>query len=166
MKRNKIPKASLLLTFCLLTSIAFSQSFQSSVVATTGAYFTSSAGSLDWTLGEISTETYQQPVGYLTQGFQQSFFIEITGLAEEIERVSVYPNPVKDILYLEAADMGNYSIELYNLQGQRLVDIVGDISSGVNARQIDMKEFRAAVYLLRLTNSITKKNYSIKIEKL
>jgi hypothetical protein len=61
--------------------------------------------------------------------------------------------------------MSNYSVELYNLQGQRLVDILGDTSSGVNGRQIDMKEFRAAVYLLRLTNSLTKKNYSIKIEK-
>ena len=56
---------------CLFTIASAAQSISPDVVAGSGAYYSKPAGSLSWTLGELSTETYTAGNNTLTQGFQQ-----------------------------------------------------------------------------------------------
>ena len=80
-------KKILLLVFCL-SAVGFckAQQLSSSVVSSAGGQFEKSNGSLDWTLGEIMTETYQKTVGFFTQGFQQPSVIKVTGIDEFKEK--------------------------------------------------------------------------------
>jgi hypothetical protein len=54
------------------------------VVASSGDHFEGTNASISWTLGEIATETYSNGNIILTQGFQQSFGIEIHGIDLDI----------------------------------------------------------------------------------
>lgn len=107
------------------------QSLSASVIGSTGGHFASSGGSLSWTLGEIMTETYKQNRGFLTQGFHQPLMIRVTGLEEvEEKNLLVFPNPVRDILNLQITENGDYRIELFDLQGQRLVNDQTQMATG------------------------------------
>ena len=135
----------------------------SPVVATAGDFFSSSSGSLSWTLGEVSTETLQKSIGILTQGFQQPHEATVTGLEVNLN-LSVYPNPVREFLFVKTTEAGEYLLELFNLQGQRVIDQHSYADASVQLR-IDMKETRNALYLLRITNKSTGKSSIHKIEK-
>lgn len=86
------------------------------VVASGGEIFTSASGSLEWTLGEPVTETFQKSNGILTQGFHQTFSQEFG-----TTRIVVYPNPTPDFLFVSTPSAGNYQIELFNLHGVKLM---------------------------------------------
>ncbi|MBN3035923.1 MAG: hypothetical protein JW861_10085 [Bacteroidales bacterium] len=57
-----------------------SQSIERSVVASAGDYFAGANATLEWTLGEIATETFAAGNIILTQGFQQPVQVIITGI--------------------------------------------------------------------------------------
>ena len=138
----------------------------SSVIGSTGEQFSAASGSLEWTLGEIMTETYQQGKFYLTQGFQQPATIKVTSL-HEVEEPNrwVYPNPTNGILNVRIMESGDYVIELFNLQGQKLINKNFSVSRDTHIQQVDLQEYAVAVYLLRISNSSTGKSAYHKIEK-
>lgn len=150
------------LVILLALSSASGQSL-SPVIATSGDFFSSPNGSLSWTLGEISTETFQKSAGILTQGFQQPQEATVTGL-ELNHDLSFYPNPVRTFLFVKTTEAGEYLLELFNLQGQRVINQQSYADASVQL-QIDMKEIRNALYLLRITNTSTGKSSIHKIEK-
>ncbi|MBY0435039.1 MAG: T9SS type A sorting domain-containing protein [Cyclobacteriaceae bacterium] len=159
-------KKTRLIIFLLSATLSSkAQSLASSVIAASGDQFTSSRGSLDWTLGEIMTETYSQSNRFFTQGFQQPATVRVTGLEEE-EVVKVYPNPTKDILHVMTVASGDYVFELFNMQGQRMVEQKAQAINGTQVHKIDLTDFRVALYLLRISNTTTGKNVIHKIEKL
>ena len=59
------------------------------------------------------------------------------------ENVAVYPNPVKDLLYLQTPDNRN-EISLYDVSGKR-------IYFGKNVDRIDMSDFSQGMYLLNIS---------------
>lgn len=142
------------------------QTLSSSVVGSTGEQYSNSSGSLDWTMGEIMTETYSQNKFYLTQGFQQPATIKVTGLEEaEVISIQVYPNPARDILYIKTTESGAFIVELYNMQGQKLASQSSSFSSGEQIHQLSLEDFKIAVYLLRISNTTSGRNSIHKIEK-
>lgn len=154
------------ITFFLAGALSSTaQSLASSVIASSGDQFTSASGFLDWTLGEIMTETYQQNNYFFTQGFQQPATIRVTSIEEE-ESLWVYPNPTKDVLQVKTVENGDYVFEVFNLQGQRIVEQKAQSINGTRIHKIDLTDFRVAVYLLRISNTTTGKNDIHKIEKL
>jgi hypothetical protein len=74
---------SLLLTF-LCPFILLGQTVSPEVVAAAGDYYESANASLSWTLGEVATETYTGTSATLTQGFQQAFSVQISGIDLDI----------------------------------------------------------------------------------
>lgn len=145
---------------------AFAQSLPSQVIGTSGDNFIMANGSLEWTLGEIMIETYTRPVGFLTQGFQQPSNVTVTNIEKDIENgIAVYPNPVREVLNIKTSEVGTYVIELFNLQGQRVVNENISIHSTGYVQEVDMQPFGVAMYLLRVTNISSGKIRIQKIEK-
>lgn len=158
-------KKILLLTFCLsVAGFSKAQQLSSSVVSSSGGQFEKPNGSLEWTLGEIMTETYQKTVGFFTQGFQQPSVIKVTGIDEFKEKNALaYPNPAREVLYVKTTESGDYQFELFNLQGQKLVS-KNSAASGTQIQEIDLRGFSAAIYLLRISNTSTSTSSLHKIE--
>ena len=159
-------KAFLIVTLALFFhSHVLAQSLTPFVVGSSGSSFVSSNGSLSWTVGEVLTATYKT-TSYLTQGFHQPASILVTGLqvGEDVP-VVVYPNPVKTILHVQTSQSGLYHFELFNLQGQRLIDHQAHVSDITRPHQIDVLEVPVALYILRITTLSSGAASYHKIEK-
>jgi hypothetical protein len=154
-------KTLFLLCFCFY-GVCYSQSGSLSVVGTAGESFRSPEGSLDWTLGEIMTETYIQKDRILTQGFHQP---EIKTVDLE-QSIIVYPNPVSDSLNVRLIKNGSYQVEVYTMLGNKLIDQNINLTLNNLSFQIDFREFGPALYVLRIFNIKTGQVSSFKIEKI
>jgi type IX secretion system substrate protein len=154
---------ALILTLLCFFSFVFSQaqSLSSPLILAAADLFTSSGGSLEWTLGNVLAQTYQQGNGYFSPGSAES---NITGIDETVTNILVYPNPTHDFLLINTVETGNYRIEVFNMQGQKLIskNLPPDAT---NIHHIDVRNLEASVYLVRILNIISKKNASYKIEK-
>ena len=145
------------LFFCLSAVCALSQ--EHFVISNSGGVFSSPNGTLEWTLGEISTETYQKNFGFLTQGFHQTFDEE----SSTTNGITVYPIPAQDFLFIKTPVAENYQIEIFNLHGVRMIH--GQVSSDPinNIHQMDVQSLGAALYQLRVRNISTGKSAAFKI---
>lgn len=78
-----------------------------------------------------------------------------TGGEREDFRVSVYPNPVGDVLNIETRLMESSQMisEIFDVTGRRVFQIKGDAPGGRNFGQIRIRETRLApgIYFLRIT---------------
>ncbi|MBI3502077.1 MAG: T9SS type A sorting domain-containing protein [Bacteroidetes bacterium] len=150
--------------FSLFSLLAAAQSLTPNVVASQGDYVTSAGGSLSWTLGEISGETYSSATNFLTQGFQQPDTVYVTAVSNPVEQtISVYPNPVIDNLMINFSVSGeNYFAEVFDMTGRMLTRKY--ISSAQT--KISFSPFSEGIYLLTISNAETHITYSFKIHKL
>ena len=84
--------------------------FSQEVISTQGGSNSNSAGSLDYSIGEVVITFGTNDTTHLTQGFQQPFF-EITNIETfEISfDVLIYPNPAVDQLTIEFQEILNGS---------------------------------------------------------
>jgi hypothetical protein len=112
-----------LLTFSFLIHIGTLLQAQQ-LVSTAGDYYQNNSGSLSFSLGELAIETFSSTNNILTQGFQQTNLVavsikELPGLDYEI---SVYPNPVNDIVILKvpADKLAGKQYRLYDTEGKLL----------------------------------------------
>lgn len=157
-------KANVFLFLLMLPALPVTGQSLSPVIATSGDYFISPVGSLSWTIGELSTETYRVDGHVLTQGFQQPQVMTVTGLKTD-QTLSFYPNPVHETLFVKTDERGEYRMEIFNLQGQRVIDLVSQGTAIGSIHSIDVREIRAALYLLRVTYSGNGRSSIHKIEK-
>ena len=154
-------KQNVAVLICFIIScLAKGQSLSPSVVTSSGDVFKNSDGTLEWTLGEIMTETYHNDI-FLTQGFQQSFKTPETGTG-----IWVYPNPAPDHINLRMFESGDYLIDFYNIRGQKVFSKIIKVTGELQIQQIDIKNFEAAVYILRIQNTTTGRLLTTKIDKL
>ena len=133
-----------------------------------GIYNTNEDGSLSWTLGETVIETVSNESGVLTQGFQQSWFF-ITPV-EEIDTpgidISIYPNPVNDIVTLEFLsdeELPEFHLELFDLLGTKVMEKT--IKQTYYKEQLHLARFATDMFSLRVTNMKTKEVRTFKILK-
>jgi hypothetical protein len=141
------------------------QSLTPFVIGSAGAAFESPNGILAWTIGEPLSATYRTQ-NFLTQGFHQPTTIVVTGVhVEEEAGVIIYPNPVRDILNVQASQGASYQVEMCDMQGQRLVSERATLDDLNRVHRIDVRELPVALYILRITNSLSGEVFSHKIEK-
>src|SRR5260221_5073028 len=139
-----------------------SQSLSHSVIGASGDVFHSLNGSLDWTIGEMMTETYIQESKMFTQGFHQPE-IEPTDPGLEIH---VHPNPVPNFLNVMGKKNSNYKVEVFNTYGQKLIERNINLNLNESHFQIDFRDFIPSLYVLRIFNIDTGQVSSFKIEKI
>jgi len=150
-------KFTLFSIFCLLLSTSVNAQ---EVITTAGDYNTSSTGSLSWTLGEVITETYSDGLNALTQGFNQSQLsatatYELPGLNF---KVTAYPNPTSDFIFIEAEQSQDLKYQLFNLNGE----LVREARLQGFQTKVDFKTLVPATYLIKIyKNSIPIKQFKI-----
>jgi len=71
---------------------------------------------------------------------------EINNLVEK-DKLSVYPNPVKDILHINAKDDKDYYYQIYNMSGQLVKE------GKFDSKQTNVSSLTSGVYLIRINNS-------------
>ncbi len=120
------------------------------VISSSGHHGSNLQVSMDWTVGELMTETFAGSTVVLTQGFHQSQ-LKSTGLdqpADQTGVVSVYPNPAERqiSLLIRNSDFTGLSC--------RLIDFTG--------RVLAVRQFLSPLETLDVTN-LASGNYLIQV---
>lgn len=133
-----------ILAYCMLIFSINAQSIERSVISSSGISNVQSGASLEWTLGELATETFFGQSVILTQGFQQSrvWFTSV----EEIQplEIFVYPNPVNNVLVIEQPSAKTLQVELFNLTGKKLLNL----KTEKRQHEIDLHFLPSSAYTL------------------
>lgn len=153
-------KRLLLLLFLLNINNYFSQT----VIGTQGNSNSNSAGSLDYTIGEVVVTFGSDSLNHLTQGFHQPIF-EITNV-ETIEvdfEVVIYPNPAINQVNLRFKEIRKGDqFHLFDASGKLLLQ-----KKIVDYQMyIPFSNYSTGVYFLSFISSNNKLIKTYKIQKL
>ncbi|MBW8522127.1 T9SS type A sorting domain-containing protein [Chryseobacterium chendengshani] len=75
--------------------------------------------------------------------------LDKTEVKERAEKLTVFPNPVKDILHIDAKDDKDYYYQIYNMSGQLVKE------GKFDSKQTNVSSLVSGVYLIRINNSET-----------
>ena len=131
------------------------QEIQSSLLSTSGDYYTNESYSISWSIGEIAIETFTQTNNILTQGFQQTK-LTTTGIKDNTvaeSQISLYPNPVTDLLFVsfDTEKTSYYILEIFDLIGSRKIQQrVKNYSERI---EIKVSDLESGMYLLHLKSA-------------
>ena len=135
---------TLLLSFWCIG--AFSQAHE--LVSASGASFQNSSGYISYSIGEVITTTLTSSSAILTQGFHQTRFRTVPVINQSAIQMSVFPNPVNDLLILQIGDPLGFDYLLYDVRGGLL-----ERGQVLNERtEINFSALAPAIYILRVTN--------------
>jgi hypothetical protein len=132
------------------------------VLTTAGESYAASNLYLDWTLGELMTETYAGTI-VLTQGFHQPGLDQTTSIrppAVRLGSIKVYPNPTSGSLTIDREGSGAWQAAVLDLQGRLLMQQRLPTATS----QLDLSHLPAGMYLLRLSDG-GQGMRSVRIEK-
>jgi len=157
MKEKKI-------TFCALLLLGFSSLHAQVSLNTSGKNAIGVNGSVSYTIGEILYTEQVSSAGSVQNGVQQVYSISIltsTSQAKDIElNITSYPNPTSNDLNLSIKDFdfNNSVFQLYNLQGELLIN--EKVTSTIT--KIQLSHLPKAVYILKILNQNQEiKNFKI-----
>lgn len=151
------------------------QSFARFVVGSAGTFATSTQGSMEWTIGEVTTETYVNARYSFTQGFHQPNILEIIAKPTDLfipEGFSPNIDGINDFFVIRGIE--NYpanKIEIYNRWGQKVFEATpytnnwdGKSQTGISVGG-DQLPFGTYFYLLDLGNGTPKYKGTIYLNK-
>jgi hypothetical protein len=141
---------------------AAAQSTTPAVVASSGGFFSNTAGMLSFTVGELAAiTTLSSANNFLTQGFQQpsDFGVFVPPVKDENFLVSVYPNPSTGMFNLSITTSNNMMLQLslFDMLGKSIMTHQSKLSHGKNLVPVDLRQQVTGMYLLEctFTNLIT-----------
>ena len=137
----------LLTVLLALPALATAQSIDRHVAASSGNEYSTSVGSMAYTIGEPLTNTLVGGTATFTQGFHQGT-INITSVRQQlpVADISVYPNPTVNAVQVQYG--GNSAQwQLHTMDGKLITQ--GQLAQGTNS--IDMMPLAQATYLLTIT---------------
>ncbi|MEO0470247.1 MAG: T9SS type A sorting domain-containing protein [Bacteroidota bacterium] len=132
------------------------------VVASAGETFSNSSLYLEWTLGELMTETYAGTIT-LTQGFHQPELqaTSVEELASSLGTITVYPNPTTGRITIEREKAGQLNLMLLDVSGR----VVLQKGFSVLVSDLDLSQLSQGIYILRMSDG-ERSARSIRIQKL
>ncbi|MBN4084953.1 T9SS type A sorting domain-containing protein [Flavobacteriaceae bacterium AH-315-B10] len=137
--------------------LSYSQSIVKSSIDSGGA--SSSNGNIQilYSFGEINVQESEVGNIILSEGFISSGETIPLSIKESelLLGVSLYPNPTKGILSINGDTSKIISIEIYSLLGAKLMTVKNEF------REINLKEFENAVYLVKLNTINASKTIKI-----
>jgi hypothetical protein len=144
----------LVLMFQSFASVTFSQSLGSlEVLSSSGGSFSKGNFQLDWTLGELETETFSSSESILTQGFHQSD-VDLSVTQAEVHKASnitIFPNPVVDQILVVAVDPYIISESRSGLTA-KLVNVYGEVIQTEDIKEqnhsISLAQHAPGIYFL------------------
>ncbi|NOT36760.1 MAG: T9SS type A sorting domain-containing protein [Saprospiraceae bacterium] len=134
------------LTLCYVSVSA--QKISPSVVANGGAVMKAGNLSLEWTLGEMITETKTAASLVVTQGFHQSNLASVAVINTSLEGLSVYPNPASSVLIIDNPIHENLTYQLTNIEGK----VIRQNNLSVGSQQLQLDELCNGLYILTILN--------------
>ena len=139
-------KTALFAFIILFTTNLFSQD----VISTQGDSYTDSSASIDFTIGEVVTNTETDGTNDLTQGFHQTnwSFVNIENHVPSYE-ATIYPNPAEDFLNIQASLYEDVSYLLYDEMGKLILQ--GRLLS--EKTSLEVNQLATGRYSLILNNS-------------
>lgn len=159
MKKNQMIKNNLrsplriilyVTLFWLISGLPFisvSQQISQAVICSGGESLSNSTYSLEFTIGEISTEYLSNTNYILTQGFLQGTLSGI-GLNEKIiddANIQVFPNPATNYVRLNSSAGENPDwIELRDIRGS----VILRIPFNTNPLQLDVSQLHSGLYTI------------------
>ena len=136
---------------------SYAQDFE--LIGTSGDSFKNENYQIDWSIGEVAVETYTNESNVLTQGLHQSIYTVLAVEDNAIKlNMSVYPNPVTDIVNIKAKNLNDYQLILSDVNGKQL--LVKQVSNASSL--LDLSNYRRATYYLSINqNGKLLKTYKI-----
>ena len=134
---------------CITLLLPFSLSCQSIVqdaLSSAGVHAELDGLNVDWVLGELAVETIRAEEINITQGFLQGEIAVSTSVLNPRPDlfVKVYPNPAQDIIFVEAPEVRNQKMILFDSKGELyLQGVIKDRET-----TIDMSFHPPGVYFL------------------
>lgn len=108
---------------------------------------------VSWSLGEPVTESFSESEFVLTQGYHQPAMYVMDICEEpETQNFEVYPNPVSDLLVIKYDAGDDFSVKLYGLRGEFLLEE----SSETGFCQFSVSGLAPGVYFLELHSADSK----------
>ena len=140
-------KKNAFLLFSLFVTISVSPQ---EVISTQGDSYSNTSGKIDFTIGEIVTNTETDGTNDLTQGFHQTDwgFVSIVDHVPNYEAI-IYPNPIEDFLNIKSSLYEDVSYVLYDEMGKFILQ--GRLLSEQTALEVSL--LATGRYSLVLSNS-------------
>ncbi|WP_417600885.1 T9SS type A sorting domain-containing protein [Owenweeksia hongkongensis] len=149
------------LILCGISLLAFSQSTDQKVVASSGGHYSNGNNQLSFTIGEPVISTASNSGVTLTQGFHQTK-LQVISLEEfsNDPLISVFPNPVVESLNITTEKLTESGwLTLYSVNGKLLLQqklVPGE------SQTIDMTSYSDGSYYLRfMAGETIKQTFSI-----
>lgn len=112
---------------------------------------------------DLDYSHYARKIRIATHGrgiYQRDFVDDILAISDHelIDEMTIYPNPASEVLniQLNLGSLQNITavhLEIYNVMGQQIRSIYNDeIASGSNTMTIDVSQYRAGTYFVKLNN--------------
>ena len=150
-----------LFTVCL----AYGQTaIKKSNISSAGRSYTSGNTRVIFTVGEFAVQEQTRGNIHVSEGFIGPDNLAV-GLEEyeKLQGVTLFPNPVTELLYLSFEQEGNYQIYLTDINGKQ---VLPREAIHTQNHTLDLSDMAAAVYFLTVINDDTKEYKSFKILKL
>ena len=151
-------KICLILLFIVSCISASSQQSSPYIVASAGGIAQGNTMQLEWTMGELATETITSTERVYTQGFHQPLLqIKKSTPAKELNSldigIHIYPNPVTNLLNI---DLGvgtneNLFVRLFDNYGKEILKKQCPPRAGLV--QLNLHSYPQGIYLLQVSNS-------------
>jgi len=145
-------KSAFKLIFILFFVLAWNRVQAQNSIASAGGNGTGTTGSISYTTGQVVYSEYSGTTGSVTEGVQQPFEISVPTGSEYTDftlELSVYPNPVSDLLMLKTGDLCCQGLQ-YGLS-----DIAGRIISvePINSEEtsVSFSDLKAGIYFLKIS---------------
>ena len=154
-----------LIILLFVSTTIFSQSLEPSTLGPQGGFDRAKNIIMEWTLGEMFTETVRPGDQIITQGFIQPA-LKIEQEKNTVQcAVDVYPNPVSEILKIQVQGCADraYVISLFSRDGLRVMST--SLPPGESTSDVDMSSLPSGLYLLKVTAPSTSLYESYRIIK-
>ncbi len=126
-----------------------------SVIASGGGDAETGYLHVSWTIGDLAVATLTGGNMMITQGFQQPFDVDMgTNPEEVLWEISLYPNPVKDVLMVRFGmeQPADFLIEVRDMTGRILfVREHRQVMPGQVLR-INTSEYSEGIYVVKLSS--------------
>lgn len=136
-------------------------------ISTVGGDAISGSAKLSYTVGQVITQpakarvtNAEQVTARLNEGVQQAYSVEelkMDGATPIAADIKIYPNPTTDIITVKVAGEMQLDYTLYDVSGRKLSQ--GKLQDDETA--IDMSEYAAGSYVLKVTGKGAENGYRI-----
>ena len=159
--KNIIISILMLITFA---PSAYSQTaIKKSSISSGGGLADNGTTNIIYTVGELAIREQTQGNTHISEGFI-SPDIKVALKAEDysvLSGIKVFPNPVKDNLYINNSNKDGYEIHLFDIEGKEVLVKPDNIHNV----EINMNSFPTGVYVVAIVDRKNKKIKTFKIRK-